>query len=75
MKKAIIGIMILFVTQIFANQIGFEKCTESKIDKSTKIFICADIQYLVEYDSYNIYQKITLIQNGKTILIKDKTKK
>lgn len=72
MNKVICFYILLF-SILNANE-KFAKCSEKELDKYTKIFICGDEQYLVEYDDTDsnskIVQKITLINNGKYTVIK-----
>ena len=73
MKNIMIGLILLFTVNLFANQDNLRDCNIKLMDKQTKLFLCDKEQYLVEYtDGFmKTSKKITLISNGKAIVIKD----
>jgi len=50
-------------------------CVENTIDDYNSIFVCKDVQYMIEYKPLSMggkgVEKITLVSNGKPLVIKD----
>ena len=73
--KKIITLMLIISIALIANQKEqFKHCTETSVDQYTTIFYCGQEQYLVEYtnEHKNNSNKITLINNGKAVVLKGK---
>jgi hypothetical protein len=76
MKKIILTMFLFIGMQLIAEEIKFPACDERKLDSLTKILVCDKEQYLVEYtygsstSSINV-SKITLIRDGKHVVIKE----
>lgn len=71
MKRITLGILLLVGTGLFAD-IKIQECKQTQIDKRSKIFVCENIQYLIEYhdELFDVAKVITIVVDGKVTVIK-----